>query len=614
MLLIRSAAAALLFSLAGSGLASPVNFGSYVVKEAHVVPSKWTKIAPAPADHILKVDIALRQGNFAELENQLYEVSDPDSPKYGKHLTLEQTNALVKPSKDTAATVRAWLASHGVQDKHVSYSPAGDWASLSLPVAQLEAMLKTKYSIYTHEDGSVLVRAPTWSLPAHVGEHIDMISPTNSFFRPVSSRKAVPTVDAHGSGAAALAAVKKTAGNTTVAENCDPKSVTPLCLRTLYGTLDYKPKSRGLSKIALTNYLGEVSNRSDTREFLRVARPEAIKGADTFKYIVIANGTDSQAPDTPEEAANGKDGEADLDTETIISMTWPLPLTAYSTGGEPPFIPDTATPTDQNEPYLAWLQAVLKQRDIPQVISTSYDDDEQAVPRSYAVRVCNTFAQLGARGVSLFFASGDGGVGNDGTCISNDGKNRTVFLPEFPSTCPYITSVGATKNFNPEVVAYDERNGFSSGGGFSWYFDTPRYQEKEVQAYVKTVPKEYAGKYNPRGRGFPDLSGQGQRYLTFWNGKFGHVDGTSASTPAIASVFALVNDALIAAGRPTLGFLNPWLYKRGYKAFNDITSGSALGCNVTGFSATKGWDAVSGVGTPNFKSILKSLNIHDGKY
>lgn len=60
------------------------------------------------------------------------------------------------------------------------------------------------------------------------------------------------------------------------------------------------------------------------------------------------------------------------------------------------------------------------------------------------------FAQLGARGVSVFFGSGDQGVGPNGFYVSNDGTNRSMFLPQFPSSCPYITSVGATKNFEPE--------------------------------------------------------------------------------------------------------------------------------------------------------------------
>jgi tripeptidyl-peptidase I len=87
------------------------------------------------------------------------------------------------------------------------------------------------------------------------------------------------------------------------------------------------------------------------------------------------------------------------------------------------------------------------------VISTLYDDDEQTVPYSFTLPVCNGFAQLGARGISVLFASGDDGVGDEGYYVSNGGKNSSTFLPEFPSTYPYVTSVGATMDVNPEVVA-----------------------------------------------------------------------------------------------------------------------------------------------------------------
>ena len=74
----------------------------------------------------------------------------------------------------------------------------------------------------------------------------------------------------------------------------------------------------------------------------------------------------------------------------------------------------------------------------------SIQDDEQTVPSSYAHVVCSQFAQLGARGVSVFFGSGDGGVSGvqaPGSCKSNV-NNQTAFIPLFPSSCPYVTSVG----------------------------------------------------------------------------------------------------------------------------------------------------------------------------
>jgi tripeptidyl-peptidase I len=91
---------------------------------------------------------------------------------------------------------------------------------------------------------------------------------------------------------------------------------------------------------------------------------------------------------------------------------------------------------------MQWLNFILKQKQIPLSISTSYGDEEQTVPVDFARRVCQDFAKLGARGVSLMFSSGDGGVGDGSSdpsstvCFSNDGKNTSMFLPAFPASCP----------------------------------------------------------------------------------------------------------------------------------------------------------------------------------
>jgi tripeptidyl-peptidase-1 len=76
-------------------------------------------------------------------------------------------------------------------------------------------------------------------------------------------------------------------------------------------------------------------------------------------------------------------------------------------------------------------------------------------------------------------------------------------------------------------------------------------------------------------------------------------------------VIALVNDALLAAGKPVLGFLNPWLYSTGHTAFTDILSGSAIGCGGAGFPAAVGWDPVTGFGTPDF-GRLRIAAVGDG--
>lgn len=98
--------------------------------------------------------------------------------------------------------------------------------------------------------------------------------------------------------------------------------------------------------------------------------------------------------------------------------------------------------------------------------------------------------------------------------------------------------------------------------------------------------------------------------------------GTSAASPVFASVIALLNDVRLRAGKPALGFLNPFLYSKGFKALNDITAGQSDGCNgydtqsgqeVPGvipipwahWNATAGWDPVTGLGTPDFEALKK---------
>jgi tripeptidyl-peptidase-1 len=98
-----------------------------------------------------------------------------------------------------------------------------------------------------------------------------------------------------------------------------------------------------------------------------------------------------------------------------------------------------------------------------------------------------------------------------------------------------------------------------------------------------------------------------------------NVGGTSASAPVFASVVALLNNARLAAGQSTLGFLNPWIYEQGYKGLNDIVKGGSAGCTGhdiysglpapyvpnASWNATEDWDPVTGYGTPDFEQLLR---------
>lgn len=84
--------------------------------------------------------------------------------------------------------------------------------------------------------------------------------------------------------------------------------------------------------------------------------------------------------------------------------------------------------------------------------------------------------------------------------------------------------------------------------------------------------------------------------------------GTSAAAPTFAAIIALLNDYQVRQGRKQLGFLNPLLYEYASKIFYDITTGHNPGCNTTGFHAARGWDPVTGLGTPSFIRFQQVLD------
>lgn len=471
----------------------------YVVKERHKAPPLWKEIGPAPEHHTFLLRIGLTQRDFPELERQLYEVSDPSHARYGQYLSQAAIHKLVTPHYDTLQAVEDWLADF---DLKWEYNTAKTWISVPISVLDAELLLDTTYSIWQHDDGTELIRTQSWSLPASLHPHITTIQPTNSWVR-MKRNIPMPANGRRSSDALLAADVLPDIPlppDSTISGVCNFSSVIPNCLRTLYGTASYTTKSDGASQLGICNYLGETNNRSDTYLFLEKYRPEAAEAAETFTQISVADGDIYNGSNTA-DAGTGLEGN--LDAEYILGMAYPLPLTTWGTGGSPPdFMPSLSTPTDTDEPYLTWTNYILNQSTIPQMITTSYGDDEQTISYSYAQAVCNEFAQITARGVTLLFSSGDAGVGADGTCYSNVDNTTYKFLPSFPASCPFVTTVGATKNYPEVATNLTLRSGafFTSGSGFSNYFGAPNYQKDFVDRYVANLNGLNDGFYNKSGQ------------------------------------------------------------------------------------------------------------------
>ena len=153
---------------------------------------------------------------------------------------------------------------------------------------------------------------------------------------------------------------------------------------------------------------------------------------------------------------------------------------------------------------------------------------------------------------------------------------------------------------------------YYSGGGFSNYWPAPSYQESTLADYFANTPPPYKNTvygtpyYNKSGRGYPDVASIGLNILLYADNEPTFVGGTSASAPIFASVINLINEQRLAAGKSVVGFLNPTLYQNP-EAFTDITTGNNAGCGTDGFSAVKGWDPVTGLGTPIFDKLLAAF-------
>ncbi|RYP05868.1 hypothetical protein DL764_003511 [Monosporascus ibericus] len=593
----------------------------------------------------------------------MFTVSDPIHHRYGQHLTAREVHELTRPSAVSRRLVLEWLQLNcNYTEADFSTSPAGDWLYFTATISDLETLLQAEYFIYRHEKSDeATVRTTQWSVPAHLVDHVEIIEPTTAFFRPRAQSKygaplpaweqagRIPTYDELAEedmferGKIEVPSIDEISAKPTIKEACNRLTISPLCLRALYGTLGYEVKAPDQVKIGIVNFLGQSTNRSDVQLFLDAYRPDAAAGgaAASFAVKLVAGATDEQGPLSAAQLERREGSEAALDAQVVLGTSWPLPLTTYNVGGRPPMRPIEAGAVNTNEPYLAWLAHVKAHDDVPSVISISYAEDEKTVPPEYARRVCAEFAQLGARGVSVLVASGDFGVGKEGHCFrrgeegEDDGgsnsNRRPGFMPSFPASCPYVTAIGGTRFLEPEMVGFDARSGFSTGGGFSDLFSQPSYQRGAVRGYLERLGDEYAGLYNPAGRAYPDvnqlhdsklaapdygrlsrnktnaclhqISAQSYHFAVMYNGVKTMQDGTSASTPTVAAVIALVNDALAAEGRPPLGFLNPWIYSKGYRGLTDVTRGSNLGCNTTGFPAGEGWDPATGFGTPWFPKL-----------
>jgi len=321
----------------------------------------------------------------------------------------------------------------------------------------------------------------------------------------------------------------------------------------------------------------------------------------------------------PYNQSSGHGAEAELDTQYMTATAPGLKTYVYY----------ISSSEDDFLMLISYVYRTWNEFDAgPSVISISYGADEYEFGRHYCRRINHEFGKLALHGISVVAASGDEGAvgivdGDDEDCREVDGT--AIYSISFPASAPYVTAVGGTMGGSISMVDSENTTGEIvvdfSGGGFSEYFHRQEWQIQAIDDYFDnksdiSYPSEerYTSK---RMRAIPDISAQAVYYVIRKNSAWYIVSGTSCSCPAVAGMISMINVNEVLNGRATVGWINPILYDI-YQAqdgdynehFNDVVEGDSYGCSVDdgiGWYAAKGWDPVTGVGTPKFGKLLEQI-------
>ncbi|GAB1213716.1 hypothetical protein ATERTT37_002866 [Aspergillus terreus] len=360
-------------------------------------------------------------------------------------MQLHEIRDFLRPSDDASDSILSWLQAKQVAAEAIE--DHGNWITFTVQISQAESLLGTRFFEFHHQkSGSTVTRTLEYSVPEDVYRYVHLIQPTTRFghFKPQA-------------GMPDLTPVALTAED--IDGNCS--TITPDCLRELYRINDPNPTPDPRNILGISGFLEEWARYNDFEEFMKLFGPNQQDA--NFTVDSINGGLNLQN-------SSQSSSEAALDIQYAASIAYHAETKFYTTAGRGPLVPEADQPdpnNSDNEPYLEQLHYLinLPDADLPAVLSTSYGEDEQSLPPSYTEAVCNLFAQLGARGVSVIFSSGDFGVGEDAS----------------------------------------------------------------VKEYLRGLGEQWQGLYNREGRAFPDVALQARSFAIIDHGSTLKIGGTSGA-------------------------------------------------------------------------------------
>jgi subtilase family serine protease len=581
----------------------------------------------------------LQFNNASQVNALLAKMTSSNTKARGQYLTAQQFNARFAPTAAQAATVTAWLKASGLTS---TVSSDRRYVEFSGTASKVAKAFGTTFASYKH--AGKVYRAPTTtaSVPNAIASIVSTVTGLDNYNGAIKPRtaKPIPPPDGFRNGPVCSKWYHQQFANYTADGTPLPKfrnqtpsyaqcGFTPPQLRGAYGITSKTQNGAGIT-VGITDAYHAGTIVADANQYVDNHDPSAghlVQGRNFFQTFPSHNS------DTDLCNAPGWLGEETLDIEAVHAMAPAAKIHYY--GAQSCFDDD----------LLTMLQRAVN--DDVDVISNSWGDIiENETPATFQAYK-QVFTQAAVQGITMLFSSGDDG---DASMDTSTGKPDAGY----PDSDPLVTAAGGTSDGINQNNHLSFQSGwgtikwslssptsgpstwqqvgflYGSGGGVS-PFDKPSYQTGFGAAGHRTVPDLAAdgdpntGMLIGETQDFGDIGG-GVEYGEF------RIGGTSLSSPLLAGMIAVADQAAHAAGRQNIGFANPAIYKLSASGavtdvlphggayvrddyINGVNNNDGITYSVrtvdqdTSLKTTAGYDYVTGVGVPNtaFYSALAGM-------
>jgi subtilase family serine protease len=632
---------------ATAALAAPAGaVGRSSIPESHPLwATPQAKVADSTPAAKMSFRVYLNQRDQAGAEALAQSVSDPDSPSYRKYLSADQVRDQFAATDSTVNSVKSWLSGSGFSIGDVPSNKA--YVEATGTTDQVQHAFDVSLAKYKVKGQTLRASNKDLSVPASLaGDVLGVIGvdQATSLFKPDHTDGVTPDT-ATGKTATAPAVAPPSTGfrnakpcSAYYGEKVDktdpayngkqlpyaPCGYTPAQLRSAYG-VDQAARFGATGKgttVAIVDAFASPTIYQDASKYASINDPANPLKASQFSQHVFPPTPGSEDPTACD--ASGWYGEETLDVEAVHGLA-PGANILYVGGAD---CQDTGL-----DAALNYVVAGHK----ADIISNSYGDTGEDIPADEVQAFNQISLQAVMEGIGVYFSSGDNG---------DEVARLGTPSPDYSASAPWVTAVGGTslaigkdgkKEFETgwETSKSSLTNGAytpasytsGAGGGTSRLFPQPFYQKGVVPDSLSKLNQTG----NTKGRTVPDISaiadpntgflvGQTQTFPEGVSYDQYRIGGTSLASPVFAGIMAVADSF----DHFHHGFINPVIYKLTSKtsAISDIkhvdaavervdyansvdasggllTSVRTLDYQGLTINTTKGYDTVTGLGSPN---------------